>query len=72
MFYHSSLDFEKHPNDLIFVDEADLLFLDDPDQTKSKLAKARTVGFSSSLNETRFFKIEQEVLKDLGFISFTH
>lgn len=65
--YHSNLDFEKHPDDLIFIDEVDTFVLDDPQRTDELLGETNSIGFTATVGDDALHEIEMQVLKDLRF-----
>ena len=69
--YHTSLNFTHEQGHLILIDEADMMLLRDPKSSAEMLSRSNVVGFSSSLNNTRYKEMEENVLKDLHFTSYS-
>lgn len=68
--FHAGLDFECQPGDIILIDEADELILDDPVKFVAKIKQHRCICLTATPDNDDSQGVEREVLKFVGFSIF--
>jgi late competence protein required for DNA uptake (superfamily II DNA/RNA helicase) len=69
VYYHTSLEFERDPQDLLVIDEADYFIFDQQEQAFTDfIAKSRCVCFTATPSNSKEAGIEQQLLASLNFL----